>query len=94
MIKINLDKAKEIHKNNLRDARVEEFKSLDVEFMRAVEQSDSEKMSEISSKKQELRDITSAEEIVSASAVDELKSHWPDILSAPNPYEIICPGCQ
>ena len=88
MIKINLDKAKEIHKNNLRFARSQEFKSLDVEFMRSVEQSDNEKMTEISSKKQELRDITSAEEISSASSADELKSHWPDILSSPNPYEV------
>lgn len=87
MIKVNLDKAKEIHKDNLRFARSEEFKSLDVEFMKAVEQSDSEKMLEIASKKQELRDITSAEEISSASNVDELKSHWPDILSSPNPYD-------
>jgi hypothetical protein len=88
MININLDKAKEIHKNNLRFARSEEFKSLDIEFMKAIEQSDSEKMAEISSKKQELRDITTTEEIASASSVDELKSHWPDILSAPNPYEV------
>jgi hypothetical protein len=88
MIKVNLDKAKEIHKNNLRAARSEEFKSLDVDFMKAVEQSNNEKMTEISSKKQELRDITTAEEIVSASSVDELKSHWPDVLSMSNPYEV------
>jgi hypothetical protein len=88
MFKINLEKAKEIHKDNLRFARFQEFKSLDVEFMKAIEQSDSERMAEISSKKQELRDITSTEEIASASSVEELKSHWPDILSAPNPYEV------
>ena len=88
MIKVNIDKAKEIHKNNIRFARSEEFKNLDIEFMKAVEQSNSEKIAEIAAKKQELRDITTAEEIASASSVDELKSHWPDILSVPNPYEV------
>jgi predicted phosphoribosyltransferase len=88
MIKVNLDKAKEIHKENLRLARSQEFKSLDIEFMRAVETGDSEKIAETSAKKQELRDITTAEEIVSASSVDELKSHWPDVLSMSNPYEV------
>ena len=88
MIKVNLDKAKEIHKDNLRFYRSIEFKSLDVDFMRAVETGDSEKIAEVSAKKQELRDITTAEEIVSASSVDELKSHWPDVLSMSNPYEV------
>jgi hypothetical protein len=86
MIKINLDKAKEIHKNNLRSARSEEFKNLDIEFMKALESGDSNKVSEITAVKQNLRDITKAPEIELAASVDDLKSHWPDILTVPNPY--------
>jgi hypothetical protein len=88
MIKVNLDKAKEIHKNNLRFARSEEFKSLDVEFMKAIEFGDSEKVEEISSIKKELRDITTAPEIENASTPEELKTHWPEILSVQCPYEV------
>ena len=87
MIKVNLDKAKEIHKENLRFVRSIEFKSLDVDFMRAVETGDSEKIAEVSAKKQELRDITKAPEIESAQTPEDLKNHWPEILSVPNIYE-------
>ena len=86
MIRINLDKAKEVHKNNLRFARSQEFKNLDIEFMRAVESGDSAKIAEVSAKKQELREITAAPEIESAESVEDLKSHWPDILNTPNLY--------
>jgi hypothetical protein len=88
MFKINLEKAKEIHKDNLRVARFHTFNNLDIEFMKALESGDSVKVSEISSMKQELRDITKAPEIESVASIDELKSHWPDVLGAPNPYEV------
>jgi hypothetical protein len=87
MIKINLDKAKEIHKENLRFARSQEFKNLDIEFIRAVESGDSNKISEISAIKQDLRDITKSREISSAKCVDDLKRHWPEILNCPNFYD-------
>jgi hypothetical protein len=87
MIKVNLETAKEIHKNNLRIFRSEEFKNLDIEFMRAVESNDSKKISEISKKKKELRDLTSDTKIETANNVDDLKNHWPDILNCKNPYK-------
>jgi transposase-like protein len=87
MIKVNLDKAKELHKDNLRSARAQEFKSLDVDYMRALEENNAEKINQIVEIKTQLRNITSAEEIISAASVDDLKSHWPtDILSMPSPY--------
>lgn len=87
MIKVNLDKSKEIHKENLRLYRSEVLKKLDIEFMRAVESGDTESQSSIAAKKQELRDITKAAEIENATSVEDLKSHWPEILNYPNIYE-------
>lgn len=71
MIKINLDKAKEILKDRVRAERAPILSSLDVEFMRAVEAGDTQKQQEIASKKQSLRDATKAVDLI--SSVDEIK---------------------
>ena len=73
MITINIEKAKEIKKNSIRQERVPILSQLDVEFMKAVEMGDIEKQQEIALKKQELRDITKHEAIAAASTVEELK---------------------
>ena len=87
MIKVNIDKAKELHKQNLRWARAEEFKKLDVEALKAIEQGNTAKLAEIATVKNQLRDITLAEEIQSATSVDDLKSFWPqDLISRSSPY--------
>lgn len=88
MFKINLEKAKEIHKDNLRVARFHTFNKLDIEFMKALESGNTDRLNEIALQKQQLRDITKAEEIESATSVDGLKAHWPEILESPNPYEV------
>jgi hypothetical protein len=88
MFKINIEKAKEIHKDYLRSVRFEELNKLDVEFMKAMESGNSEKIAEIATKKQELRDITTASEIENAQTVEDLKSHWPEVLNCPNIYEV------
>lgn len=88
MFKINIEKAKEIHKDHLRSVRFQELQRLDIEFMKAVESGDSEKIAEISAKKQELRDITASPEIENATSVENLKSHWPEVLNCPNIYEV------
>lgn len=95
MIKINLDKAKEIHKQNIRRIRKKEFEDLDIQFMKAVELGDTEKQNEISQKKQILRDLTKSEEIENASTVQELKDSWPskEIFDRPNPYEYSMREC-
>jgi hypothetical protein len=86
MIKINLEKAKEIHKNNLRFARSQEFKNLDIEFIKSLENKDSQKTEEISNLKQQLRDITKSPEIDLSESAEDLKGHWPEILNCPNLY--------
>lgn len=78
MIIINMDKAKEIHKNKLREARKPLLEKLDVEYMRTLEQGAD--TTEIVSQKQELRDITQHPDLLSISNIDDLKAFWPDIL--------------
>ncbi|NBW20099.1 MAG: hypothetical protein EBR82_70225 [Caulobacteraceae bacterium] len=70
--------AKAIWKDKWREARKSLLESLDIEFMKAVESGDTEKQSEIASKKQALRDVTKIE--IAGNTPEEIKSIWPDIL--------------
>ena len=74
MITINLTKAKDIAKTNLRTERAPVLASLDVSFMRAVESGNTSLQTAIAEQKQELRDITSHTSITGASNVDSLKT--------------------
>ena len=58
MIRIDLNKALEIHQNKIRSKREELFKTLDIQFMRALEAGNSVLAAEIGTKKQALRDAT------------------------------------
>jgi uncharacterized protein YdaT len=71
-ITINLTKAKDIAKNNLRTERAPVLAALDVQFQRALESNSS--TSDIVAKKEELRNITTHSSIVNASDVDSLKT--------------------
>ena len=86
MFKLNIEKAKDLHRNRIREARTERFKVLDTEFMKALEIGDTEKVAEISATKQELRDLPACDEIENATSLDDLKNHWPDILECECPY--------
>jgi len=87
MIKVNIEKAKEIHREKVRYARKEAFKSLDAEFMKSLERGDSVKGAEVSALKQQLRDLPACEEIENATCLDDLRNHWPDILQCKCPYD-------
>lgn len=78
MIVTNMDKAKEVWKSRLRNARKPILEKLDVDYMRALEQGLD--TTDIVAKKQQLRDITENEQLLSAQSVEEIKSFWPDIL--------------
>jgi transcriptional regulator with AAA-type ATPase domain len=73
-ITVNLIKAKDIAKNNLRTERTSILASLDVQFMRAVESGNTELQTAIAQQKQALRDITTNESIVNAEDADTLKA--------------------
>lgn len=70
MITINLEKAKEIRKSNLRKLRAPLLSKLDVDFQRALETGAD--TSEIVAEKQRLRDITNA--VDSANTLEDIKS--------------------
>ena len=74
MITINLTKAKDIAKNNLRVERAPALASLDVQYMRAVESGNTSLQTAIAGQKQELRDITAHSSIIDASDVVTLKT--------------------
>ena len=70
MITINLDKAKEITKNRLREERKPLLEAQDVAFQRALEAGSD--TTAIVAEKQRLRDVTTLVDTV--TTLDELKS--------------------
>ena len=77
-------KAREIHKTNIRNARTLKFAELDIEFQKALETGAS--TTDIVAKKQALRDAPADSGIAAASDADALKAQWKtDILGA-SPY--------
>ena len=86
MININMDKAREIHKDRIRRARKSLLETKDVEFMRAVESADTVTQASVSAEKQALRDATSDPDIVAATTPEELKAAWKTDLLGDSPY--------
>tara|TARA_R100001129_G_C5262827_1_gene231748 strand:+ start:706 stop:966 length:261 start_codon:yes stop_codon:yes gene_type:complete len=81
---IDMAKAKEIHKNKIREARTDKFNELDVEFTKALENGSD--TTEIKNKKQALRDAPADSAINSANTTDELKAQWNTSILGPSPY--------
>ena len=78
MITVNMEKARNIHRDRMREARAPLFNALDVAFQRAMETGAD--TAEIVAKKQALRDVTADPAIDAAQTTDELKAVWPEIL--------------
>ena len=79
-VKVNMPKAREIHKIGLRELRAPKLAALDIEYQRADERGDSAAKVSISRKKQALRDVTTDQRISAAATIDELKAAIPDAL--------------
>jgi hypothetical protein len=75
--KVNIEKAKAIHLDKFRSARSPKLANLDIEFMKAVESSDTAAQQAIGGVKQALRDVTL---IVLPDDLAGIKATWPDIL--------------
>lgn len=71
---VNMPKARDIHRQNLRPQRNTKFAPLDGEFMKALEKGDTVKQQQIATQKQKLRDITTHAAIESAQTPDELRN--------------------
>lgn len=75
VISVNMDKAKDIWRDKIREARIKPLADLDTAYMKALETSAD--TTQIIADKQALRDAPSLSSISSASTVDELKAIQP-----------------
>ena len=81
---VDMAKAREIHKTNIRTARTPKLAELDVEFQKALETGAS--TTDIVAKKQALRDAPADSGIASASDTDALKAQWKTDILGDSPY--------
>ena len=81
---IDMAKAREIHKANIRDVRSPKLVELDVEFQKALETGAS--TTDIVAKKNALRDAPADSGIAAASDTDALKAQWNTSILGSSPY--------
>ena len=81
---VDMAKAREIHKTNIRTARTPKLAELDVEFQKALETGAS--TTDIVAKKQALRDAPADADIAAASDADALKAQWKTDILGTSPY--------
>jgi len=84
MININMTKARDIHREKVREARNPKLAAKDVEFQRALETGAD--TSAIVADKQALRDAPASAAIEAATTPDELKAAWDTELLGDSPY--------
>ena len=81
---VDMAKAREIHKTNIRRARAPKLAELDVEFQKAQETSAD--TSTIVSKKNALRDAPADSGFAAASDAAALKAQWNTSILGASPY--------
>ena len=81
---VDMAKAREIHKTNIRNARAQKLAELDIEFQKALETGAS--TTDIVAKKQALRDAPADSGIAAASDADALKAQWKTDILGTSPY--------
>ena len=84
IVTIDMTKAKAIHKDKIREARVKKLAELDVDFQRALETGAS--TTDIVAKKQALRDAPADSAIDAATDVAGLKAQWNTDILGDTPY--------
>jgi hypothetical protein len=84
MINVNMDKARDIHRDKVRQARNPKLAAKDVEFQRALETGAD--TATIVGEKQALRDAPAAAAIDAATTPEELKAAWDSDLLGDPPY--------
>lgn len=81
-IEHDMAKAREIHRNKLRDLRTPKLVALDVAYMRADEAGDEAAKKAIAAEKQSLREVTDDPAIDDATTPEALKAVMPAALRA------------
>lgn len=74
---VDMPKAREIHREHLRQMRAPLLQALDVEYQRADERGDPAEKQRIAARKQVLRDVTKDVAIEAAQTPEELKAAIP-----------------
>lgn len=80
----DISKARDIHKENIRNARTPKLAALDIEFQKAQETSAG--ITTIVANKQALRDAPAASGIATAANTTELKAQWDTSILGTSPY--------
>jgi hypothetical protein len=80
---LNKDKAKERFLKIYRRERDKKLLELDVQYMKALESTDTSEQASIVSQKNTLRDFPSTVTNDSFSTIDELRALWPSTLNLP-----------
>jgi len=86
VISEDLDKAKEIFKDKIREVRKPLLDAEDVVYMKALEADDADAKTASVDKKKALRDAPAASAISSASTIAELKAAWDTSILGDSPY--------
>lgn len=86
MLNIDVNRAMDVHKNQVRTKREILFKDLDVQFMRALEVGNTTLAAEIGAKKQTLRDATNIDS-GSISNLSDVKALWNTDILGETPYK-------
>lgn len=82
----DIDKAKDIFKDKVREVRKPLLEAEDTVFMKALEDDDATAKADSKAKKDNLRDAPAASAITSATTIDELKAAWDTSLLGDSPY--------
>jgi hypothetical protein len=86
MLNIDVNRAVDVHKKQVRIKREILFKDLDVQFMRALEVGNTTLAAEIGTKKQALRDATNIDS-GSISNLSDVKALWDTDILGETPYK-------
>ena len=79
-IEHDIVKARNVHRDRMRQARKPKMEVLDAAYMKADEAGNTLLKAQIATIKQELRDVPALPAIEAAATVEQLKTVWPDIL--------------
>jgi len=83
-ITIDLEAAKQLKMQTIRNIRDEQLRALDRVFMFAIERNDSNALLQIRNRKQELRNLPDTDVFAGISDLDELENFLPAILTGEN----------
>ena len=86
VISEDMDEAKKIFKDKIREVRKPLLEAQDVLYMKALESGSSSTQTTVKNEKTKLRDATDASAITNAKTIAELKAAWDTDLLGASPY--------